>query len=64
MNSGIHSERNRDSYEEVAEGLDLIAQELHPDDWQRLRDIRLASLLDSREAFGADYEVMSKFGEQ
>ena len=34
------------------------AQELHPDDWQRLRDIRLASLLDSPEAFGADYEVM------
>ena len=40
------------------------AQELLPDDWERLRDIRLASLLESPEAFGADYEVMSKFGEQ
>ncbi len=42
----------------------VTAHELLPNDWQRLRDIRLASLVESPEAFGADYEVLSKFGEQ
>ncbi len=42
----------------------VTAHELFPNDWQRLRDIRLASLVESPEAFGADYEVLSKFGEQ
>ena len=43
---------------------DLTASELFANDWERLRDIRLASLLESPDAFGADYEVMSKYGEQ
>jgi GNAT superfamily N-acetyltransferase len=43
---------------------DLTASELFANDWERLRDIRLASLLESPEAFGADYEVISKYGEQ
>jgi GNAT superfamily N-acetyltransferase len=43
---------------------ELTACELFPNDWERLRDIRLASLLESPDAFGADYEVLSKFGEQ
>ncbi len=42
----------------------VTAHELLPNDWQRLRDIRLASLFESPDAFGADYEVLSKFGEQ
>lgn len=42
----------------------VTAHELLPNDWQRLRDIRLASLVESPEAFGADYELLSKFGEQ
>jgi GNAT superfamily N-acetyltransferase len=41
----------------------LNSYELVPDDWARLRDIRLRSLEESPEAFGADYEVVSKFEE-
>ena len=43
--------------------LKLICEELAPDQWMRVRDVRLASLLDSPGAFGANYEVESKFDE-
>jgi RimJ/RimL family protein N-acetyltransferase len=42
----------------------LVAYELLPDAWERLRDIRLESLRINPEAFGADYEVVSNFDEQ
>ena len=42
----------------------LVSFELVPDDWVRLRDIRLRSLVESPQAFGADYDVVSKFQEQ
>jgi GNAT superfamily N-acetyltransferase len=37
--------------------------ELVPDEWERLRDIRLRSLKESPEAFGARFEIMSSFTE-
>ena len=43
---------------------EIYSVDLVPDDWARLRDIRLRSLEESPEAFGADYEVVSKFQEQ
>jgi RimJ/RimL family protein N-acetyltransferase len=41
----------------------LVAYELLPDAWERLRDIRLRSLRKNPEAFGATFENMSKFSE-
>ena len=38
--------------------------ELNADEWQRLREIRLASLLDSPEAFGGDHEKESAMSEK
>ena len=38
--------------------------ELHPDEWPRLRDIRLKALLDSAHAFGGTYEAESLFDEE
>lgn len=43
--------------------LDLKIDELSLGDWQRLRDIRLASLLDTPEAYGERYEVVVEFGQ-
>lgn len=41
----------------------LIIVELQPDDWQRLRDIRLRSLSSDPHAFGATFESESAFTE-
>ena len=41
----------------------LVAYELLPDAWERLRDIRLCSLRKNPVAFGATFENMSKFSE-
>ena len=38
--------------------------ELNADEWQRLREIRLASLLDSPEAFGGDHGKESAMSEK
>ena len=35
---------------------DVTCAELSPDEWQRYRDIRLASLLENPEAFGGKYD--------
>lgn len=41
----------------------LNCHELAPDEWSRLRDIRLRSLVENPEAFGASHETLSKFTE-
>ena len=41
----------------------LNCHELAPDEWSRLRDIRLRSLVENPEAFGASHDVLSKFSE-
>ena len=41
----------------------LNCHELAPDEWSRLRDIRLRSLVENPEAFGASHEALSKFSE-
>jgi gamma-glutamyl phosphate reductase len=41
----------------------LNCHELVLDEWSRLRDIRLRSLVENPEAFGASHEVLSKFSE-
>jgi len=43
---------------------EINCEELFPDQWRRLRDIRLESLRINPEAFGADYEVVRNFDEQ
>ena len=40
-----------------------ICEELNPDQWQRLRNLRLASLLDSPDAFGGSFEKESAMSE-
>ena len=42
----------------------VLCQELSPDEWPRLREIRLASLLDSPDAFGGRYEREVAFTER
>lgn len=42
---------------------EILCEELFPDHWRRLRDIRLESLRVNPEAFGASHEVLSKFSE-
>ncbi len=42
----------------------VLCHELSPDEWSRLRDIRLASLLESPEAFGSSYEREIAFTEK
>ena len=42
----------------------VLCHELSPDDWSRLREIRLASLLESPEAFGSSYEREIAFSEK
>lgn len=44
--------------------LQLICEELTPDQWMRVRDVRLASLLDSPGAYGANFDAESKFDEE
>jgi RimJ/RimL family protein N-acetyltransferase len=44
--------------------LDIEVQELLPRDWQRLRTLRLASLADSPQAYGASYEVEAELPER
>lgn len=41
----------------------LVCKELTPDEWLRLRDVRLASLLESPNAFGANHQTESKLDE-
>lgn len=41
----------------------LVCEELSADQWSRLRAIRLASLIDSPEAFGGSYEKESAMSE-
>ena len=41
----------------------MICHELVPDEWERLRDIRLRSLKENPEAFGAREEIVSAFTE-
>lgn len=41
-----------------------ICEELKPEQWRRLRKIRLASLLDSPDAFGGSYEKESSMIEE
>ncbi len=43
---------------------EVTCVELSNDDWVRLRDIRLAALLDSPDAFGGKYEDERLFDEQ
>jgi RimJ/RimL family protein N-acetyltransferase len=43
---------------------EVQCQELSPDEWSRLREIRLASLLESPEAFGSSYEREIAFTER
>lgn len=42
----------------------VLCHELSPDEWSRLREIRLASLLESPEAFGSSYEREIAFTER
>lgn len=42
----------------------LRVELLGPDQWQRLREIRLNSLQDSPDAFGGNYETESKMGQE
>ena len=42
----------------------VLCQELSPDEWPRLREMRLASLLDSPDAFGGRYEREIAFTER
>ena len=42
----------------------VLCHELSPDEWSRLREIRLASLLESPEAFGSSYELEIAFTEK
>ncbi len=42
----------------------VLCHELSPDEWSRLREIRLASLLESPEAFGSSYEREIAFTEK
>jgi GNAT superfamily N-acetyltransferase len=42
----------------------ISCNQLHADEWTRLRDIRLKSLLDSPQAFGGTYENEKLFNEQ
>ena len=42
----------------------VLCHELSPDEWSRLREIRLASLLESPEAFGSSYEREIAFSEK
>ena len=41
----------------------VLVREAVADDWQALRDIRLAALRDAPEAFGSTYERQVTFGE-
>lgn len=41
----------------------IQCHELIPDEWQRLREIRLASLADSPEAFGGNHQRESELSE-
>ena len=43
---------------------EVLCHELSPDEWSRLREIRLASLLESPEAFGSSYEHEIAFTEK
>jgi GNAT superfamily N-acetyltransferase len=43
--------------------VDLSVEELSPDDWQRLRDIRLAALRSDSHAFGGNLEAESAMTE-
>jgi len=43
---------------------EVLCQELSPDEWPRLREMRLASLLDSPDAFGGRYEREIAFTER
>jgi ribosomal protein S18 acetylase RimI-like enzyme len=42
----------------------ISIRRITPDDWQLLRDIRLASLADSPHAFGARYDEASSYADQ
>ena len=42
----------------------VLCHELTPDEWSRLREIRLASLLDTPDAFGGRYEREVAFTER
>ncbi len=42
----------------------VLCHELSQDEWSRLREIRLASLLESPEAFGSSYEREIAFSEK
>ena len=42
----------------------LKVELLEPDQWQRLREIRLNSLIDSPDAFGGTFEAESKMGQE
>jgi GNAT superfamily N-acetyltransferase len=41
----------------------VLVRETVPEDWQALRDIRLAALRDAPDAFGSTYEEQAAFGE-
>jgi GNAT superfamily N-acetyltransferase len=43
---------------------EVLCHELSPDEWSRLREIRLASLLDTPDAFGGRYEREIAFTER
>jgi hypothetical protein len=38
---------------------DVVVEQLAPDEWQRLRSIRLEALTDSGHAFGGTFEAES-----
>ncbi len=54
---------NTNSYRQLLSSISMICHELVSDEWERLRDIRLRSLVENPEAFGASHEALSKFSE-
>ena len=42
---------------------EILCEEVHPDSWERVRDLRLASLRESPEMIGGNFDQESSFSE-